>query len=1736
MATNLGNLYVDLKLNDQVYKQQLKEVLVSTETTAKGLDQSWKALGVKTDAYYDEQRRTAENAYTLILKSGQYTTNELVRAEESKRAKIIAINNQQNAAIIRAEEARTAAIAAQNNVMLGHWNTLGIKSTTVLEQQKADVMRSYNAIIGTVQKGSQDYINIENAKNARLQSLNDEMVQKHDAGVEGIIRGVLRWYAAYYFIKEAIDMVIITPFIKGFKAVEEYNTSVISMAAMYMTFAKDTANTDISTQWKNALSYSRGIIPVLENIAAKTLLSGQETIALANAFARSGVFLNETNQKQIESFTAISNALPLLTQGQEIMKQINSEIRGLMNGQDNANNMLIRTLKEIDPLIEDHLKTWRTQGTVLENIGGLLKGFIPATVLLELEWQAVKSTLDTTVTQVLRGGMLGAYEEIIDQTRELDNWLQINKADIESGIVVAWSYVKNIVGAVFGVLSGFKPILSDLGLSIGAIAYGWGGVLAVLKPIGEFLGNSVATTYELVKMIGNAAVAAASLASGNFEAANIAWANAKKSYAEIERLAYLNNKIIFEGISNSILKYAEQAEASRAANDKTVKSSQTATNAQATNTRLLQTMTKEALEERAKLEAKTHDGAVKLMNQQVEIARKSGVDKKTIEEYTAAQMAIINQKYHSTVQKEAKSTQKVEEDILTQLTKQNKTFYEAETKSIKSNYELKLKQGANALAASMESYTKQSTALNAWYSAQSDIINRSFANEKVKEEKLNSLRIEYKNKSDALLADKAKKETDYATKNLQTEATLYKTIDQYSAASVNAAIAALNKKYNDYKNYTDKTALLEKARSVEEQKIIASSASAKAKMEENYYMTVKGWSASYFTAVQARLNAEANLEALKVGASFDRQAWLTTKGREEVQKRLSAESSFYAGITGYEDKAYAKKIQNIELERQKNIQMYGDVGAANQKARDASIKAYVDMANGSNNFMTGVKAGFADLTTTQTKWGAVGVSTVKAFTDNAKSQLQANLFNVWKGNLNSIEMDWTSMLDAIGETLTKKISDMVIEAAADEIILLFKSEWTEGGSNVLGIVNSVLGFAGSLFSGSGTNDSALIDGFFGLAHGGWVPGYANGGNSPMNDTVRAMLSPGEYVVDRESIQAIAKQGQRGDTLLAHINPAEAALLQALGGAGTINPRTGLLQFYDSSTPPAGWVPITSTSTTTPIATTPATAAVVDPAYQAQMAAIAAKIAANDKIIATNQATAAEAKKYGYSSLYEGQNLVNVKGYKSGEPIGGRSWVPTTELNTTAGKRYFVPIDLIQGGALYNPGGYNGNWFYPNLRSGYQSALNSFAVTSVPSSWTKAAGIGSTWGGIQTPTSGWYLTPAQYMQLYAGGYWRPTPTVDSMNGAYVSFADMQLNQSGIYAGGGEDTWWTLNPHTGDANWYAQEGQNRGNGLLSSLLTMVGSALLAYSTGWLGNYWLGPLLGGTVGAGVGGTVGGIGGAAGTGIGAAVGSGLGGLIQGQDAATILTNMAITGISAGVMAGIGNLLADIPATSSAGIYDISNYGTIMNPETYPSNFMSSGFGVTLENAANTGLGSQAIYEGVAGGFSQAFDASNFSSLLNSSNVSSSLMDSIKTTGIKWAAKKALNMAFSEIFPKTAGGYMSIEYMGANTDILKKLAKTMQGFNDNGQFTFPIISARNGLGYVPRDNFLVNTHEGERVLTKDENREYRQGQTGQLVINRLQVYLDGKEVKENMKVIADGVVVARNSRANLNKSIRLYK
>jgi hypothetical protein len=798
-------------------------------------------------------------------------------------------------------------------------------------------------------------------------------------------------------------------------------------------------------------------------------------------------------------------------------------------------------------------------------------------------------------------------------------------------------------------------------------------------------------------------------------------------------------------------------------------------------------------------------------------------------------------------------------------------------------------------------------------------------------------------------------------------------------------------------------------------------------------------------------------------------ASVRASAQSTYDKQLSLINSQVAAMSKYgaDDVSIAKWAAG---EKEAALLKYKNAGVntaeavvlANKWAADQQQLAFIKMGKAGDDWAAGVQAQLLEITRAHTTWGSTAAAVTLAFANESKAQLSANFFSFFKGNFNEIGADWEKMLDAMLGTLSNKLADMVVEAAANDIVLLFKSEWKSGGSQVLGIVSKVLGFGDSLINMfSGGSDAGYSTGF-----GDWTEGlgFAKGGHHPGGWRMVGEEGPElEYTgpsqiysnaQTNKILQAISSQGRSGDTMLAHINPAEAALLKQLGGSGTINPRTGLPEFYKD---PEAWK---NPKQYQQDQNTIVSAAQLElAAYRAQM----------DKI-AANLLVAQAAKAKGYSTLFEGDNLVYVSGYSGGEPIGGRTWAPTTALNTSAGSRYYIPSDLLLGGAMENA---SGQWIYPYLQGGAVGYLQSLSTMNAPSVWPAAAGIPGTWGAIDNPTRGFYVTADQYRNIYSGGYWVPSQDFSWMgvseNGipvsAYVGgVGGMSLTGNGMYAKnwGGADIWGTLslNPTNGGMSntFNEQWGANANNGL-GGLLTTIGTGIMTAGGAMLGSLIGMPWLG-----------------------AGAANALAGVMKGDETEDILKNAAL----AAAMTYAGGKIADFmklsqPGTSAGELIDI-----------------------------NAG-------ESAAWGYDASTTLADMTAAMQDAGTLPTTFDTIVNKGMTMAAKSVINYALGQAFNGLvpgggdAGGYMQVSYEGADDGgLLASLAASMKGMTGTRQFGF---SARDGLDYVPYDNFIINAHKGEAVITAKENKERNNSRPIHVHFN-----IDAREI--GLAIIKDGDVV----------------
>ncbi len=245
---------------------------------------------------------------------------------------------------------------------------------------------------------------------------------------------------------------ISSEFTRGLKSVEEFDLAIASTAAFITTFSADLKNgADIGAVYERAAGYAGRLNEKLEMIDANTIASGKHLQMMSETFIQHGVLLDVNNKRQVDGFTNIATALALVTAGQNQDVQMRQEINALLNGQVRATDRLPRLLQAIDPELQMHLKLWKEQGTTIENVGELLKGFSSNTGTLNNQWISVGSTMETIHNRILRGAFRPVFEDLIKLAKDLNTTLMDSEGNltyiaigIQEAIKGAYSLIKQL--------------------------------------------------------------------------------------------------------------------------------------------------------------------------------------------------------------------------------------------------------------------------------------------------------------------------------------------------------------------------------------------------------------------------------------------------------------------------------------------------------------------------------------------------------------------------------------------------------------------------------------------------------------------------------------------------------------------------------------------------------------------------------------------------------------------------------------------------------------------------------------------------------------------------------------------------------------------------------------------------------------------------------------------------------------------------------------------------------------------------------------------------------------------------------------------------------------------------------------------------------------------------------------------------------------------------------------------
>lgn len=278
-------------------------------------------------------------------------------------------------------------------------------------------------------------------------------------------------------------------FKSGIKAMDQFQQTTIGIAAGLTNIA-EAGQGSFGDMFKRNLAFSKTMYEEMRKEDAKRFASLDDLMQGYNALVQKGyaVRLNE-----VDALGVVVDRIKLATAGQSTSVQINQEIRSLMDGQARAGSLLAQELEaRVGPGWSDIVDKHRQAGTLLEYLAGLWPGIGAAAKEIEGTLEAQMTTLEGNLKYVGREGLGAAYEWIVDQARQLNEYLRVHGSEVAGDILTAWNNVK---GAAQAVLDVMVAMIATAGKVAGAVA-GIVGALtrtsAAMDQIMAFGGGSMA--------------------------------------------------------------------------------------------------------------------------------------------------------------------------------------------------------------------------------------------------------------------------------------------------------------------------------------------------------------------------------------------------------------------------------------------------------------------------------------------------------------------------------------------------------------------------------------------------------------------------------------------------------------------------------------------------------------------------------------------------------------------------------------------------------------------------------------------------------------------------------------------------------------------------------------------------------------------------------------------------------------------------------------------------------------------------------------------------------------------------------------------------------------------------------------------------------------------------------------------------------------------------------------------
>lgn len=198
-------------------------------------------------------------------------------------------------------------------------------------------------------------------------------------------------------------------FISGIKNVQEYNDILIAMSASLTQIAimnnkKDKTDKSLPQMYAESARYAGVLAEKMREVDINSSANYDQIMSMLQVYTATGRVLDVNNSTQMAGFTALSNAIPAMTKGQDITKQMTTEMRAFATGTLTAGSTIAKmvdSMAKADGVkggLKELIKIGNESGrSVLEVAAKYLEGFTAAIPAIATTLTTAKTSFETAL-------------------------------------------------------------------------------------------------------------------------------------------------------------------------------------------------------------------------------------------------------------------------------------------------------------------------------------------------------------------------------------------------------------------------------------------------------------------------------------------------------------------------------------------------------------------------------------------------------------------------------------------------------------------------------------------------------------------------------------------------------------------------------------------------------------------------------------------------------------------------------------------------------------------------------------------------------------------------------------------------------------------------------------------------------------------------------------------------------------------------------------------------------------------------------------------------------------------------------------------------------------------------------------------------------------------------------------------------------------------------------------------